>query len=84
MILIENYNDNNCDNEDNNNNNTSDNDENNENDDNDNNNNNNNNNNNLPLDSRHKGPIMLSFDVTFVESKTTVEFPVIWDAMSLM
>ena len=34
------------------------------------------------MDSPHKGPIMLSFDVTFVYSKTTLEFPVIWDAMS--
>ena len=37
----------------------------------------------LPADSPHKGPIMLSFDVTFVESKTTVKFPVIWAAMCL-
>ena len=26
---------------------------------------------------------MLNFDVAFVESKTTAEFPVIWDNMSL-
>ena len=37
----------------------------------------------LPVNSPHKGPIMLSFDVTFFESKKTFEFLVIWDAMSL-
>ena len=37
----------------------------------------------LPVNSPHKGPIMLSFDVTFVESKKTFEFLVIWDVMSL-
>ena len=64
MIIIENgnntsdHNDNDDDNN-NNNNNNSDNDENNDND----------NNNKLPVDSPHKGPIMLSFDVTFIESK---------------
>ena len=31
--------------------------------------NNNDDNNKIPVDSPHKGPIMLSFDVTFVESK---------------
>ena len=30
---------------------------------------NNDDNNKIPVDSPHKGPIMLSFDVTFVESK---------------
>ena len=30
---------------------------------------NNNDNNKIPVDSPHNGPIMLSFDVTFVESK---------------
>ena len=73
MIIIE-SDDNGSDNDsdsNNNNNNNSDNDENNDND------------NKLWVDSPHKGPIMLSFDVTLVESKTTVEFPVIWDAMSL-
>ena len=33
------------------------------------NNNDNNDDNKIPVDSPHKGPIMLSFDVTFVESK---------------
>ena len=58
MILIENDNndsDNNSDNDDKND--TSDNDENNDNDD----------NNKIPVDSHHKGPIMLNFDITFVE-----------------
>ena len=50
--------DNNSDNDDKNNN-TSNNDENNDNDDND----------KIPVDSPRKGPIMLRFDVTFVESK---------------
>ena len=36
--------------------------------DNDNKDNNNDSNNKIPVDSPHKGPIMLSFDVTFVES----------------
>ena len=52
-------------------------------DDKDNNNDNNNDYNKIPVDSPPKGPIMLSFDVNFVESKKTVEFPVIWDAMFL-
>ena len=71
MIMIENDDNDNDNNSDsyNNDNNTSDNDENND--------------NKLWVDSPHKGPIMLSFDVTLIESKTTVEFPVIWDAMSL-
>ena len=58
MILIENDNndsDNNSDNDDKND--TSDNDENNDNDD----------NNKIPVDSHHKGPTMLNFDITFVE-----------------
>ena len=78
-MIIENGNndsDDNSDNDDNNNN--SDNDENNDNDHND-----NINENKLRVYSHHKGPMMLNFDVTFVESKTTVEFPVTWDAMSL-
>ena len=49
----------------------------------DNNNDYNDDNNKILVDSPHKRPIILSFDVTFVESKTKVEFPVIWDAMSL-
>ena len=60
MKIIENDNkdsDNNSDTDDRNNN-ASDNDENNDND-----------NNKIPVDSPHKGPIMLNFDVTFVESK---------------
>ena len=44
-------------------------DNNNDNDDKDNNNDNNDDNNKIPVASHHKGPIMLSFDVTFVESK---------------
>ena len=40
-----------------------------DNDDKDNNNDNNDDNNKIPVDSSHKRPIMLSFDVTFVESK---------------
>ena len=40
-----------------------------DNDDKDNNNDNNDDNNKIPVDSPHKGPIMLSFGVTFVESK---------------
>ena len=66
IIIIENDNndsDNNSD--DDGNNNGSGNDENNDTDDND----NNNNDYKLPVDSPHKGPIMLSFGVTFVESK---------------
>ena len=59
MIIIDNTND------DNNNDYTSDNDINNDNDDND------SSNDKLPVDSPHKGPIMLSFDVTFVESKNS-------------
>ena len=73
ILIIENDNndsDNNSDNDDENNN-TSDNDENNDNDD----------SNKIPVDSPHKGPIKLSFDVTFIESKTRVEFPVIWDVI---
>ena len=69
MRIIDN--DNNDSDNDDKNNNTSDNDENNE------------DNNKIPVDSPHNGPIMLSFDVTFVEYKTAVEFPVIWDATSL-
>ena len=72
MMIIENDNndsDNNSDNDDENKN-TSDDDENNDND-------------KIPVDSPHKGPMMLSFDVTFIESKTRVEFPVIWGVMSL-
>ena len=34
-------------------------------------------NNKIPVDSPHKGPMMLSFDVTFIESKTRVQFTVI-------
>ena len=48
-----------------------------DNDDTDNTNDNNDDNNKIPVDSHHKGLIMLSFDVTFVESIPTVEFPVI-------
>ena len=77
-MIIENGNNDSDDNSDNNDNNNSDNDENNDNDHND-----NINENNLRVYSHHKGPMMLNFDVTFVESKTTVEFPVTWDAMSL-
>ena len=62
MIMGDNETDNDDDN-----NNTSDNDENNDNDD----------NHKIPVDSPHKGPIMPSFDVTFIESKTRVEFRVI-------
>ena len=40
-----------------------------DNDDKDNNNDNNDDDNKIPMDSPHKGPIMLNFDVTFVESK---------------
>ena len=61
MMLIENDNndsDNNSDNDDENNN-TSDDDDNKDNDD----------NSKIPVDSPHKVPIMLGFDVTFVESK---------------
>ena len=61
-MIIENDNndsDNNSDDDDKNYYITSDDDENNDNDD----------NNKIPVDSPHKGPIMLSFDVTFVESK---------------
>ena len=75
MMIIENDDndsDNDSDNDDKNNNNSN-NDENNDHGD----------NNKIPVDSPHKGRIMLSFDVTFVESKTTVEFSVIWDTMSL-
>ena len=50
------------------------------NDDDNDNNSNNNNDDDLPVDSPHKGAIMLSFDVTFVESKNTSSF---WDAMPL-
>ena len=49
--------------------NNDDNSNNNDNDDKDNNNDNNDDDNMIPVDSPHKGPIMLSFDVTFVESK---------------
>ena len=62
MTIIENNDNNDSDNttdNDDKNNNTSDNDENNDNDD----------DNKIPVDSPHTGPIMLSFDVTFVESK---------------
>ena len=75
MMIIENDNndsDNNSDNDDKNNN-TSDNDENNENDD----------DNKIPVDSPNKGPIMLSFDVNFVESKNCSRVSGDWDAMSL-
>ena len=48
-----------------------DNDNNSDNDDKDNNNDNNDDNNKIPVDSPHKRPIMLSFDVTFVESKNS-------------
>ena len=41
-----------------------------DNDDKDNNNDNNDDNNMIPVDFPHKGPMMLSFDVTFVESKS--------------
>ena len=61
MMIVENDNDdsdNNSDNDDENYN-TSDDDENNDNDE----------NNKIPVDSPHKGPMMLSFDVTIVESK---------------
>ena len=57
IIIIENDNndsDNNSDNDDK---------------DNDSDNNDDDNNNKIPVDSPHKGPMMLSFDVTFVESK---------------
>ena len=60
MIIIENGNDN-SDNDDSNDSNS----DNNENNDND----NNNDDDKLQVDSPHKGPIMLSFDVTFIESK---------------
>ena len=61
MMITENDNNDSDDNSDNDdkNDNTSDDDENNDNDD----------NNKIPVDSPHKGPIMLSFDVTFIESK---------------
>ena len=77
--------DNYSDNDDNNNNDISDNDENIDNNDGNGNNINNNSNNNdkLPVDSPHKGLIMLSFDVTFVESKNNSRVSGVWDAMSL-
>ena len=62
MIIIENDNNNNDNSNNDDNDNTSDNDENNDNDDID-------NDDKLPVDFPHKWPIMLSFDVTFVESK---------------
>ena len=61
MIVIENNNDNNSDDD------NSDDDENNDNND-------DSNDNKLPADSPHKGPTMLSFDVTFVESKNKSSF----------
>ena len=75
VILIENNN-----NDDNNNHSDSDNDNNNNTSDDE----NNDNDNKLPVYSPNKGPIMLKFGVTvFFSLKPTVEFPVIWDAMSL-
>ena len=80
MILIEsddNNSDNKSDNDDNNN--TSENDGNYDNHDNA----NNGKDNELPVNSPHEGPKMLSFDVHLLSLKTTVEFPVVWDVMSL-
>ena len=45
-----------------------------DNDDKDNDNDNNDDDNKKPMDSHHKGPIMLSFDVAFVESKNNSRF----------
>ena len=71
MIIMIIENDNNGSDNDDKNNDTGDYDENNDNGD----------NNKIPVDSPRKGPIMLSFNVTFLESIKKVKFPVIWDAM---
>ena len=43
----------------------------------------------VPLESLHKGPIMQSFDVSYISlnkllNKQSVELPMIWDAMTFM
>ena len=54
-----------------------------DNDDKDNNDDNNDDNNKIPVASPHKGPIMMSLMSPLLNLKTTVDFLVIWDAMSL-